>query len=238
MDDSGPLLSFDELVRPLAGMPVTRAWNGYGSAICLDLGELHEEPAGNQRRLRGEAYVFIEWDWRAEFKTEIVSGSSSSRKSISRFLERLAGCRIQSIEFAEIGPELCVRLSNGVTIRSMVMHRADPQWFIRVPSGQILHIANGVLTDQPSRLGMTAAEQAECDLSESASRRWSSDPKASNEAAGQCSCCCYHVRLDASFHFHDFGVCACANSAHDGRVTGIRWTCRSFAPKDCDGGSE
>jgi len=127
MDDPNLLHPFDELVRPLNGMRVSRAWNGYGSAICLDLGELHEEPAGNRSSLCGEAAILIQWDWRAEFKAGVVVGSSSSRKSIKQFLERLEGRRINSVSLDDIGPELRIQFSNCIVIRSMVMHRADPQ---------------------------------------------------------------------------------------------------------------
>jgi len=226
--------SFDEVVRPVIGMKVSRAWNGYGSAIILDLGVLHEDSVRKGARLHGEAGIMIEWDWRAEFEGGVIVGSSSARQSIERFLGRLEGVHVSSASLAETDPELRILLSNGVVIRSMVMHRADPQWSVRLPSGQTYRIINGVLTDQRPKQPMTAAEQAECDLSESACKRWKADEPADAPNAGRCALCTFFIHLDASFHFHDFGVCACANSLRDGRVTAAKGTCGSFSPQHDD----
>ena len=239
MDNPNLLHSFDELVRPLIGMRVSRASNGYGSSILLSLGELHEEADASSRLfLCGEAAIVIDWEWRAEFEAGVVAGSSSSRTCIKHFLERLEGKRIDSASVYDTGPELRIQFSNGGVIRSLVMHKDDPQWYVRLPSGQTLKVINGVLTDQESNLGMPADEEAERDLSKSASQRWKSDQNVSTRDAEWCACCCFYGGLDASFYFHDFGVCACVNSPRDGRVTAARWTCPGFTPKHSDDESE
>ncbi len=226
--------SFDEVIRPVIGMKVSRARNGYGSAIILDLGELHEDSVSKRARLRGEADILIQWDWRAEFEGGVIVGSSSSRQSIQQFLERLEGVQIISAGLDETTPELRIQFSNGVVIRSMVMHRADPQWSVGLPSGKTCQIINGVLTDQRPKQPMTAVEQAESDLSESACKRWKADELADAPNAGRCAHCTFFIHLDASFYFHDFGVCACANSPRDGRVTAAKWTCSRFSPQHDD----
>jgi hypothetical protein len=57
---------FELFSSPLIGLPVSRVWQGYGSAIFVEFGKLHSTLArdGRPGSLRGEWTLFIEWSWR------------------------------------------------------------------------------------------------------------------------------------------------------------------------------
>ena len=71
--------TFDELCAPLIGLPVSRVWQGYGSAIFLEFGLLRSRRKrdGSPSSPRGEWGLMIEWSWRIEGKRRIWCGSWS-----------------------------------------------------------------------------------------------------------------------------------------------------------------
>jgi hypothetical protein len=61
-----PLEEFEALVRPVLGLTVSLPWQGYGSAIFLELGRLLSLESPNRRYNEGEACIALSWDWRVE----------------------------------------------------------------------------------------------------------------------------------------------------------------------------
>ncbi len=138
------IAQFDDFVRPLSGLPVSLAWKGYGSAIFLELGQL-APVEGMQNHQRGEACIFIEWDWRVEDSTTVLYGSSNSQPKIEKGIGGLQGTKLESISIFGSVQELIINLSNGHCLRSMVMVSGDPRWNIRLLDGSWLSCEHGRL---------------------------------------------------------------------------------------------
>jgi hypothetical protein len=64
---------FIVFASPLIGLPVTRIWQGYGSAIFVEFGKLHSTRTrdGRPGSPRGDWTLFIAWSWRIEGKRRI-----------------------------------------------------------------------------------------------------------------------------------------------------------------------
>jgi hypothetical protein len=119
---------FAELTAPLLGLPVSRAWRGYGSAVFLELGAMSEyEGTGNPR---GEATVMVEWDWRVEGTRSIRFGSSSGDRKLNRGIAALAGPAVVSIAVEGRLPELAVTLADGRELRSCAAVEGQPRWTV------------------------------------------------------------------------------------------------------------
>ena len=75
---------FHLLTRPLIGKPLSKAWQGHGSAVFFEFGKLSDKsyPKGPKRREKGEATLMIEWSWRIERPKSILFGDFSSQRKI------------------------------------------------------------------------------------------------------------------------------------------------------------
>lgn len=102
------LQEFEALVHPLLGQKVSLPWQGYGSAIFLELGQLQPLETGRQRHNMGEACISVEWDWRVEHGAAVLYGSANSRPEIERGIRSLLNAEVRSLSLEGAGPELAV----------------------------------------------------------------------------------------------------------------------------------
>lgn len=96
----------------------------------------------------------IEWSWRIEGKRKIWCGSWSDGERWPRAFSRLEGARVIGVSLFGRLPEIIVRLSNGLSVVSMMTAEGDPAWgliqrfdggtkSVSVRSGK-LHLDTGV----------------------------------------------------------------------------------------------
>jgi hypothetical protein len=57
---------FQERIRPLLGLRVSRPWLGHGDVLFLELGRLASERLGSRITTRGQATLLWHGEWRAE----------------------------------------------------------------------------------------------------------------------------------------------------------------------------
>lgn len=109
-----------EFVNPYFGKPVSRVWQGYGSAIFLEVGDLTND--------KGELTIMIQWSWRVEKGHEIAFGSWSSDSDFSEYLKQLNGLSLKTISFESRLPEIVVELTNDTWVCSFSTVEGDPEW--------------------------------------------------------------------------------------------------------------
>lgn len=120
------------LCRGLVGLPISRAWRGYGSALFLDLGDLlpvEPSPTADPRE-RGEASITVEWSWRVERARSIEVGSWSTEARIDTGVARLAGPRVIALSVEGRLPELVFSLSDRRWVRSFMTAEGQAQWTV------------------------------------------------------------------------------------------------------------
>ena len=221
------IAAFDSHVRVLFGMEVSLPWKGHGSAIFFELGRLSPLQQG-QGHNRGEACIFIEWDWRIEDGITVLYGSSDSRPKIEKGINTLKGTKIEHVSVIGSVPELVVNFSNGHCLKSMVMTTGDPQWNIRLPDGTWLSCERGHLyAGDGSGSGTSAEEAAMFDRALAIAQRWGT--LVSEPIRGNCADCQWFVRIDGDGSLLDFGVCANSASPFDGRVVNRKSGCQAFS---------
>ena len=54
---------FQKLTRCLLGLPLSKAWRGFGSAVFFEFGKLSQNGTG---KAKGEVTAMLEWSWRVE----------------------------------------------------------------------------------------------------------------------------------------------------------------------------
>lgn len=129
---------FADLVKPIVGLPVSKVWRGYGSAIFLELGELHSTTSWRGKISdQGEATIMIEWSWRVEAKRSIRFGSWSEDRKIDRGLPTLVGRSVRGLEIVGRLPELVVELSGGLWVHSFMTAEGQPEWCVFLPSRHV-----------------------------------------------------------------------------------------------------
>lgn len=121
---------------PYIGKEISRVWQGHGSAIFLEVGELTEN--------KGELTIMIEWSWRVEKGNKISFGSWSDESEFSQLLKSLKGLTLRNISFQSRLPEVVVELSNDIWVCSFSTVEGDPEWALITPNKTMLS-SNGVL---------------------------------------------------------------------------------------------
>ena len=122
---------------PLIGLPVSRIWQGYGSAIFLEFGTVQPRQRldGSPGNPRGEWTLMIEWSWRIEGKRQIWCGTFSDGERWPRAFSRLEGANVASVTLYGRLPEIDLGLSNGLHLLSMMTAEGDPAWKLSKQAG-------------------------------------------------------------------------------------------------------
>lgn len=117
---------------PLIGLPVSRIWQGYGSAIFLEFGRVQPRRRrdGSPGYPRGEWTLMIQWSWRIEGKRRIWCGSWSDGVRWPRAFARMEGAKVESVSLYGRLPEIDLNLSNGLHLLSMMTSEGDPDWVL------------------------------------------------------------------------------------------------------------
>jgi hypothetical protein len=123
-------VDFVSFTTPLINLPLSRIWQGYGSAIFLEFGTVQRRQRrdGSPGNPRGEWTLMIEWSWRIEGKRRVWCGSWSDGARWPRAFARMEGARVDSVSLYGRLPEIDLKLSNGLHLLSMVTVEGDPDW--------------------------------------------------------------------------------------------------------------
>ncbi len=121
---------FNSFAAPLLGLPVSRIWQGYGSAIFLEFGRLHStrKRGGQPGSPRGDWTLMIEWSWRIEGKRRIWCGSWSDGERWPRAFARLQNQLVTTVTLFGRLPEIDLGFANGLHLVSMMTAEGDPAW--------------------------------------------------------------------------------------------------------------
>lgn len=166
--DEKSVPDFAEFSSPLLGLTVSHIWQGYGSAIFLEIGALRPNLRlrrdGSQRNPLGEWTLGIEWSWRIEGKRRIWCGSWSDKERWPRALSRLQGTRVESVSIFGRLPEISMSFSNGLHLLSMMTAEGDPEWWLtkrEVRTSASIYVRGGRLQiDLRSRTEAQASPEA------------------------------------------------------------------------------
>ena len=128
-------------ISELKGAIVSHAWKGHGSAIFLELGNLENNPRGNNPN--GEQTIMIEWSWRVEDENSILVGSWSESENIDRVPKLLIGSKIENICFFGRLPELNIQLNNSHWLLTFMTEKGNPEWSIKFRNEEWLSFNEG-----------------------------------------------------------------------------------------------
>jgi hypothetical protein len=152
---------FPRFTETLIDLPVSRVWQGYGSAIFIEFGRLNStrKRDGQPGSPRGEWSLMIQWSWRIEGKRRIWCGSWSDGERWPRAFERLQNGRVASIELLGRLPEIHIALTNGLHLLSAMTSEGDPAWALikrRDGASQSVGVVAGRLYLEEARADQTS----------------------------------------------------------------------------------
>lgn len=223
---------FSNLILPIIGMKVSLAWKGIGSAVFLELGALKLSDLGEKYHQKGEACIYLDFNWRLEKDKSIICGSSDSRPYINEQIKLLEDSFIETIELKGDIPELLIRYSNGMRNQTMQLMSGEPGWSVRLGNGDYLFFENGSLVlsvNDGIRDEQSVDYQKEFDNTEIIANRWSIPEPA--DKSGDCMDCVHFIYLDGDAYLLDFGVCSNAVSEFDGKAVCRTFGCSLFSKK-------
>jgi hypothetical protein len=126
-------VTFEKYASKLVGLPVSHVWNGYGSALFSEFGELgpkgHRKD-GTERNPEGEMGMGIEAAWRIEQTASILCGSDSDKTCWPKNFKRLVSAQVKEVSLFGRLPELTIAFSNNLHLASFTTVRGQPDWTI------------------------------------------------------------------------------------------------------------
>ena len=123
---------FETFASTLAGETINYLWQGYGSAIFLEIGELtpKKNRDGSPGHPEGEISVGVEWSWRIEDTHSIICGSWSEGDLWEPAFSKIRDAQIVSCELFGVLPEISLLTGSGLRFLSFSTTDGQPQWHI------------------------------------------------------------------------------------------------------------
>jgi hypothetical protein len=114
----------------MIGLPLSHLWQGHGSAIFLEFGELRQrlKQDGSKANPVGQMSLMIEWSWRIEDQSSIRCGSWSEDELWADAFAAIVGTQVQNVKTFGHLPEIEVTFSNGMRILSFMTAEGSPAW--------------------------------------------------------------------------------------------------------------
>lgn len=136
-------------VQALVGTPLAHAWQGYGSTVFLEFGDL---APGNWRKGKrgnpiGDLTLMMD-DWWVEGPRPSSADPSGFYVNWQVICEEFMGTRVVAMELLGCIPEVCVTLDNGCRLGSVSQLNEEPDWALlaRNPLLGSLCIREGILS--------------------------------------------------------------------------------------------
>ena len=123
---------FEALAASLSGQPISYLWRGYGSAVFIEFGELTPTTNrdGSPVHPEGQVSLRVEWSWRIEDDSTILSGSWSEEDLWEPSFDRLRDARVESVKLFGKLPEIELSTDDGVRFVSFSTTEGQPQWHL------------------------------------------------------------------------------------------------------------
>ena len=119
-------------LQQIVGKKISKAWKGYGSALFLEIGELHNELAWEKggkptTAATGEWTLSSEGAWRlVKNNKEVIDAKNAQKTEITSLIKKFEGLHIKSIIMTK---SLKVLLSNNSLVE---FNKADYGFFTLV----------------------------------------------------------------------------------------------------------
>lgn len=122
--------AFEIYRQGIVGLPLSSIWRGHGSAIFLEIGQLHpvQRRDGSSGSARGDYTIMMEWSWRIENQTAILGGSWSNEGGWDTLFQSLIGQTVRDMSVFGRLPELSLALSGEKYVVSFMTADGQPAW--------------------------------------------------------------------------------------------------------------
>lgn len=133
---------FEPFRQALIGLPLSHCWQGYGTALFFEFGELRlskvKRRDGSPGHPEGEFGIMLEFHWRLEGRRRIIAGCDSEEEEWQRRFALIRGKTLKDITLFGRLPELDLEFSNGAHCLSFTMTDGHPRWAIFDNKGEKL----------------------------------------------------------------------------------------------------
>ena len=124
--------AFEALAATLSGQRISYLWRGYGSAVFIEFGDLAPRTRrdGSPGHPEGQISLGVEWSWRIENDTQILSGSWSEEDLWEPSFAQLRDTQVASVRLVGKLPEIELLTEQGVRFVSFSTTDGQPQWHL------------------------------------------------------------------------------------------------------------
>jgi hypothetical protein len=145
------------LLKPYRGAlidrTVTHVWNGHGSALFLEFGDLKPSTRsdGSPGEPEGELELMVQWSWRIEDGPAIACGSWSDERLWRPTFDRLLGRNVIDVALFGRLPEIAVALNGDLRVVTFMTAEGEPEWTLfdrRGPEIRWLRVKLGEVVEE------------------------------------------------------------------------------------------
>jgi hypothetical protein len=124
--------AFEALAASLSGQPINCLWRGYGSAVFIEFGDLtpRTNRDGSPGHPEGQVSLGVEWSWRIEDDTKILSGSWSEEDLWEPTFARFRNTQVESVRLFGKLPEIELSTNQSVRFVSFSTTDGQPRWHV------------------------------------------------------------------------------------------------------------
>jgi hypothetical protein len=124
------LTAFEAVAASLIGQPISYIWQGYGSAVFIEFGDLSPRTNrdGSPGHPEGQISLGVEWSWRVEDDSSILCGSWSEEELWEPTFARFRDARVGGLKLFGRLPEVELLTDRGVRFLSFSTTDGQPQW--------------------------------------------------------------------------------------------------------------
>jgi hypothetical protein len=124
--------AFEALAASLIGQPISHIWQGYGSAVFIEFGDLTPKPRrdGSPGHPEGQISLGVEWSWRVENDSAILCGSWSEEALWEPAFGLLREARVAGLKLFGRLPEVELSTDRGIRFLSFSTTDGQPQWHL------------------------------------------------------------------------------------------------------------
>lgn len=99
---------FNNLTSRITNQTVIGIWRGHGSSVFIEIGDNREYTQQKTNNPTGIFTIMIEWSWRIENQTRILSGSFGDSNDWENIFHSINGMKILAINLFGKLPEIII----------------------------------------------------------------------------------------------------------------------------------
>lgn len=221
---------FDNII----GLHCIESWCGYAGHLIIDLSKHPDKLSLLADNLEDAEWRFetVSAAWRLISNQTFQTGGYEDAEHNDQKLKSLLGSKVVKVQHNN-QTDISIFFDNGFQVDTFLQGVGHPPFELhnRIKGTDELKVIELTIHGEwkePDDLEFTDEEKLASEHSENTEKRWKNFVPAKS-FDNHCRDCAYYLATSGRFYFWDFGICSNCKSAFDGKVVGVKSSCKNFS---------